>query len=437
MILAGRKNYNEIPTFIAASNICILPACPDEIIMQEIVPIKLYEYMAMGKPVITTMLPGVMKEFGYDNGISYIQKPSDVLKKSYSIDLVNESKKARRFAEANDWIKITDEFDTAYISKVTDLKKDIKKSLEFIGWKERVKSDSTVFIKPNFTYPYFKEGVTTSPEFLKCIMEILKDRADNVILGESDGGYHSFTAADAFNGHNMTNICKETGVELVNLSELPSKRVDGNIDGKNVSVELPQLLLNDVDCFMSVPVLKVHVMTRVTLSMKNLWGCYPDTMRCLHHKNLNQKLTLITKTLNPQIILMDAKYALDGHGPMYGEAKRLDMILASNNPVVIDALGTAVMGIPLKSVEHILVAEREGLGITNLEKIKINDNWKKFEMKFNSNKTFMDNLSTLLFKSETIAKIVMDSPATPLIYGIAKHLRNSDEKTVVKELEKY
>lgn len=325
----------------------------------------------------------------------------------------------------------------AYISKVTDLKEDVKKSLEFIKWKDKVKSDSTVFVKPNFTYPYYKEGVTTSPDLIKCFLEILKDRADTVILGESDGGNHSFTADDAFKGHNIPEICKETGVELVNLSKLPSRKVEDNIQGKNVEVYLPDLLLNDVDCFISMPVLKVHVMTSVTLSMKNLWGCYPDTMRGLHHKNLSRKLTLITKALNPQLVLMDATYALDGHGPMYGEPKKLDMILSSNNPVAIDSLGAAVMGIPIETAEHILIAEKEGLGITDLEKIKMNEDWRKFRMHFSSNKTFIDSLSVLLFKSETLAKLVMDSPVTPLIYGIAKHFRNSDEKKVVKELEKY
>lgn len=326
---------------------------------------------------------------------------------------------------------------SAFISKVNNLKEDMKRSLEFVNWKDKVKSDSTVFIKPNFTYPYYKEGITTSPVFLKCFLEILKDRADNVILGESDGGNHSFTADDAFKGHNMHEICKETGVKLVNLSQSPSKKIEDNIQGKNVSVELPKLLLDEVDCFISVPVLKVHVMTSVTLSMKNLWGCYPNTMRGLHHKNLDYKLPLITKSLNPKLVLMDATYALDGHGPMYGEPKRLDLILSSDNPVVIDTLGTAIMGIPLKTVKHILVAEKEGLGTTELEKIKINEDWKKYEMQFSSNKTIIDSLSTLLFKSETMAKLVMDSPVTPLIYGIAKHFRNSDEKEVVKELEKY
>ena len=62
---------------------------------------------------------------------------------------------------------------------------------------------------------------------------------------------------------------------------------------KRVKVQLPKFLLEEIDCFISVPVLKVHVMTEVTLSIKNLWGCYPDTMRCLHHQNFNYKLHLL------------------------------------------------------------------------------------------------------------------------------------------------
>lgn len=325
----------------------------------------------------------------------------------------------------------------AYISKIEDLKEDIKQGLEFIKWKNEVKKDSTVFIKPNFTYPYYKEGITTSPELIKYLLEILKDRADNVILGESNGGNHSFTADDSFKGHHMHEICEDTGVELINLSNMPSRFVEEEIGGKKVKVLLPDILLDDVDCFISVPVLKVHVMTNVTLSMKNLWGCYPDTMRCLHHQNLSEKLTLITKSLNPKIILMDGKYALDGHGPMYGEAKKLDLLLTSNNPVSIDALGAAIMGIPIEKAKHILTAEKEGLGTTNLDKVNINQDWDEFVMEFSSNKTFIDQISTLLFESETMAKIVMDSPVTPVIYKFAKFFRNSDEKAVVSELENY
>jgi len=318
-----------------------------------------------------------------------------------------------------------------------NLKEDLLKSLEFCDWKSQVKTDSTVFIKPNFTIPYYKDGITTRPELLKNLLEILKDRAASVIVGESDGGNHSFSADDAFKGHNMHEICKETGVELVNLSKLHSVVVEDKIEGKTVKVPLPELLLDEIDCFMSVPVLKVHVMTGVTLSIKNLWGCYPDTMRCLHHKHLSYKLALITKNLNPKLIVIDGTYALDGHGPMYGEAKKTDLLISSNNPVVADSLGAAIMGIPLKVAKHILVAEKEGLGTTNLQKVRTNDDWAKFEMQFHINKTVIDRISVLLFNSELLAKVVLDSPITPLIYKVAGFLRTSEEQEVADELGGY
>ena len=326
---------------------------------------------------------------------------------------------------------------SAYISHITNLKDDLLKSLEFIEWKNQVEKGSTVFVKPNFTYPYYKEGITTSPELLRFFLEILKDRAGEVIVGESNGGNNSFTADDAFKGHNMHKICREAGATLVNLSKMPSLSVEETIQGRKVKVFLPKFLVNDIDCFISVPVLKVHVMTTVTLSIKNLWGCYPDTMRCLHHQDLSRKLTLIAKILNPRLVVIDGIYALDGHGPMYGVAKKANLIMSSNNPVVADSLGTAVMGIPLKDAEHIQIASNQGLGITDLSKVRINDDWKKFSMEFHVERTLVDKLSLPLFDSEMIAKIVLCSPITPIAYGLVKCLRNKDEQIVVDELKNH
>jgi len=323
-----------------------------------------------------------------------------------------------------------------YITKVTNLKKDIHNSLDFIEWKKQISNDSTVFIKPNFTFPYYKEGITTNPVLLRCLLEILKDTADRVIVGESDGGSHSFTADQAFKGHGMYEICKETGAELVNLSTLPSRYFEDTIQGKSVKVQVPDLLVDEIDCFISVPVLKVHVMTMVTLSMKNLWGCYPDTMRCLHHKYLSRKLTLLTKVLDPKIVLIDGIYALNGHGPMYGEAVKADLLMAANNPVVADTFGSTLIGIPVSKVEHIMIAEKEGLGTTDLDKIQFNNHWKKYLMHFHVNKTLIDRLSTILFNSECMAKLIMDSPMKPIVYGFATKLRNKDEQCVNDQVKR-
>ena len=101
----------------------------------------------------------------------------------------------------------------------------------------------------------------------------------------------------------MYKICRNLGVELVNLSKLPARFIESKIQGKTVKVQLPKLLLNDVDCFISVPTLKVHVMTQVSLGM-NLWGCYPDTMRGLCHQNLAYKL-LLARLLDPKITIIN------------------------------------------------------------------------------------------------------------------------------------
>ena len=115
IILTGKKPYHEIPKFIAASDICLLPSYPDEQIMQDIVPIKMYEYMAMKKPVIATRLPGVMREFGEDNGVVYADKPEDAVTKA--MELIQNGKieelgqKARSFVERYSWENITDQFE--------------------------------------------------------------------------------------------------------------------------------------------------------------------------------------------------------------------------------------------------------------------------------------------------------------------------------------
>lgn len=115
LILTGKQQYEKIPEFIAAADICLLPAYPSEKIMQNIVPIKMYEYMAMSKPVISTRLPGIMKEFGEDNGVLYVDHPNKVLDKAVELIkngmLEEQGAKARRFVEKNSWDNIVDDFE--------------------------------------------------------------------------------------------------------------------------------------------------------------------------------------------------------------------------------------------------------------------------------------------------------------------------------------
>jgi glycosyltransferase involved in cell wall biosynthesis len=121
MIMVGKVPFSEVPQYLAAADICLLPAYKNKT-MENIVPIKIYEYMAMGKPVIATKLPGIFQEFGYGNGIVYVDRADHVTTKAGEMVRSNivreEGEKARRFVEDSDWDTITDAFEATLNSLI-------------------------------------------------------------------------------------------------------------------------------------------------------------------------------------------------------------------------------------------------------------------------------------------------------------------------------
>lgn len=114
IVMLDWQPYEGVPKYIAAADICILPAYKNEI-MQNIVPIKMYEYMAMGKPVIATRLSGLVKEFGEGNGVVYVEGAEEVLNRAYALteqqQIKKEERAAREFVKYNGWDKLTSMFE--------------------------------------------------------------------------------------------------------------------------------------------------------------------------------------------------------------------------------------------------------------------------------------------------------------------------------------
>ena len=114
IIIVDWVPYKEVPEYLAASDICILPAYKNDI-MWNIVPIKMYDYMAAGKPVIASSLYGIMKEFGENNGVLYVDRPEDVLKMAIEMaernSIEEEGRKARKFVENSSWDSKVKEFE--------------------------------------------------------------------------------------------------------------------------------------------------------------------------------------------------------------------------------------------------------------------------------------------------------------------------------------
>lgn len=116
VILAGHRPYADIPGLLAAADVCLLPSLENDT-TRDIVPMKVYEYLAAGKPVVASRLPGLLAEFGQDGGIVYGEHPVDVLTRAVELRCRPAEARllgmmGRRMAEQNaDWEKTTDCFE--------------------------------------------------------------------------------------------------------------------------------------------------------------------------------------------------------------------------------------------------------------------------------------------------------------------------------------
>jgi glycosyltransferase involved in cell wall biosynthesis len=114
IVLDHWQPYRELPRYLAAADICILPAYNNDV-MRNIVPIKVYEYLAAGKPVIATRLPGLVREFGENHGLVYVDGPREVVSKARELiesgQIPSLGEAGRAFVAQYDWEKITDEFE--------------------------------------------------------------------------------------------------------------------------------------------------------------------------------------------------------------------------------------------------------------------------------------------------------------------------------------
>ncbi len=120
------RPYAEMPALLAAASVCVLPALPVET-MLNIVPIKMYEYLAAGKPVIATNLPGLFREFGQGHGVVFVQGPEDVVREARKLrdsgQLRVLGEQGRSFVSKNDWNTIANAFERYLEDLIENTKK--------------------------------------------------------------------------------------------------------------------------------------------------------------------------------------------------------------------------------------------------------------------------------------------------------------------------
>jgi uncharacterized protein (DUF362 family) len=188
-----------------------------------------------------------------------------------------------------------------------------------------------------------------------------------IYVVESDA---TMTNADkAFEATGMAKMCKQNGVECLNLRHAPDKikiKIPSGECLKEITV--PRIVTESA--IISAAKMKTHMATKVTLGMKNMFGLLPDKFKAKYHaKGINKVIVDINTAIKPKLTVIDGFVAMEGRGPTDGSSVKMDLIIAGKDPVATDATCARVMGLDPHEISHIRTAHKKGLG--NIDDIEI------------------------------------------------------------------
>lgn len=282
-----------------------------------------------------------------------------------------------------------------------------------------IPAGSRVFIKPNFTFPFFKKGVTTPPDLLRAVVEVLLEMGARVTIGEGGASLDVFNLDDSFTDHGVYDLQREYGVKVTHLRDEEIVYKDFSSKRAGCKVPLPKALIEDTDLFVTLPVPKVHAMTTVSLAFKNQWGCIAARKRFLFHPCFNEIIAGIHKLLPPQLVICDGRYVLTDNGPMFGTMKAGNFLAVSDHIGSFDVAMCRLMGYDHMKIDHIRHMVKAGLALEQWADIECNADPADFRpFQFNLKRTLQNYIALAGFHSSLITWFGYDSFASGLLHKI-------------------
>lgn len=230
-----------------------------------------------------------------------------------------------------------------------------------------------IVIKPNLCGGLAGEaGSHTDIAVLETVVELFSSYGKPLYIGEADCSFND--ARSMFTAFNLFDLAKKFDARIVNLSEGPCLDVDVPEPNRIQTLRISEILGEGL--IVSVPVLKTHPWTGVTVSMKNMYGAVYQREKAMYHAGLEENIVDINKVIGAHLCIVDATTAVV-HGGFKcalwvgSPPSRLDLIIAGYNPVAVDAVGTTILERSPASIGHISLAARQGMGPCNLGEINI------------------------------------------------------------------
>ncbi len=248
----------------------------------------------------------------------------------------------------------------------------------FGGGRALLKSSGDVFIKVNAID--FKPFTYTDPEAVGAAIRYFRSEGASRVYVIENATQSNFTRL-VFKVSGLLDVIRRNGATPVYLDEGRQETLTMPTLGREVRVSrwVKERLMDrkDANFYISMPKLKTHSMSTVTLSVKNQMAFLVHADRIPDHNfKLHLKLADIYGLVRPDFALIDGVYAVfHGHYPAETLAprctERLDLLIGGDDPVATDVVAARLLGFDLDQVGHLREAAARGYGEGDIEKIEV------------------------------------------------------------------
>lgn len=222
----------------------------------------------------------------------------------------------------------------------------------------------TVLIKPNLVET-LAPPITTPALFVEEIIDYLLTflPAKRIIIGEGCGA-KNYDTHHAFAELGYVDLARRKHIQLIDLNTEKLRRREHPDCSRWPEMYLPEIL--DRVFLLSVPQLKAHSLSGVTLTMKNMMGCAPPSHYCgggawnkaSFHDNIHHAIFDLNRYRTPDFTLIDATIGM-AQAHLWGPQCKppVNRLICSFDPVAIDSYGATLLKRNWREINHIAMAD--------------------------------------------------------------------------------
>lgn len=235
-----------------------------------------------------------------------------------------------------------------------NLKRKIATLIDKAGGLEISRGDR-VLLKPNLITN--KHIAITHPSFTGAVGEIFMDFGCKVEIADSPGSSGDINTFKDI-GY------RELGFPFYLFDEYGTRRINGFPITDRIE---------HYDYIINLPKLKTHLLTILSIGVKNLFGFIPGKYKKMYHViypdsySFSKMLFSLYRTVKTDITILDGIVGMEGEGPTNGTEIHTGIIALSNDPMVMDYGISVILNIkefPLREIydEHFGNMEIEIIG---------------------------------------------------------------------------